>query len=310
MRSNSIILCLVSLCIAGAVCPYSYEETRNISAKAVSLQGCNASICDSLDAVYLNPANIGYYSNVILQISTKSPLIGFLPSVNGAFGFGLPLSQGQFGIALTGDYHWDSAYYMEYAARVGFGWNMEKLFSGISFGAVFGVSGMFLNYSELAGLYSYTTNAMTLTFGCSLGFSPAPGLKGCIALDNVQFLGLFYTLLPSFLRSSSALPTTLSIAQSFQLAPDHTLNLSVMYYFPTEDGDLYEVVLGYTWAVLPYLLDINIAGKSINVIKGGAVSLGLVLYPSRGIELAAGWVVNINTPNFLGDIYVSTVFVF
>lgn len=292
-----------------ALMPLAYEDTKTISARAQSLMACNASMAEGVDALYLNPANLGNAGTINVQATLKSPLLGYFPSVTGSIGMLIPVGKG-VGFAFTGDASWDTGYYTEYAGRLGFGFDLGNLIPGFSAGFSLGGNGFLLNYSELGGLYALNTNALTLTVNASVAYSPAQGIRGAITIENIQFLALFDASLPAFLRSSAALPVTITLSQSFPIVTEHTLMLGITYQFPTIEGDLYEVVLGYTWAVLPYLLDINAAVKSINVIKAGAVSFGTVVYPFPGMQISAGWIINITAPNILGDMYVSTVFSF
>ena len=131
-----------------------YEFANLYSARSCALQGANASVSRDLDALYLNPANIGDYSNFIMQVTARSPFLGLFPSANVAAGFGVPIFPGTFGMAFGADWFMDDTGYMEYALRIGTGWNLKGILNGFLAGMSVSVYGASVNYQEFGTNFS------------------------------------------------------------------------------------------------------------------------------------------------------------
>lgn len=305
MKKLSIIL---SLLLGAIYFGYggSYENVTLYSAEAFSLQGANACSAGDIDALYLNPANIGRAKDFAIQATVKSPYLGYFPSLNSSAGMILPVIPSVLGFGFCVDYFMDDTGYLEYAARIGAGWNLDFLMKGLLTGITVNVFNANVRYSEFGTNFSYETNyPFLVTAGFSVSYTFSERIRGSVYFNNIQFFNLF-TNVPAILSTNTALPPSVTVSQSIRLAQDHDLMLAVAYYLSTY-GDRYEITGAYHWSILPYILDINTSVRLVNIVSSQIVGAGINYYLLKNVQLNAGLLIYLNAPNPLGDIYVSTV---
>lgn len=286
-----------------------YEFANLYSARSSALQGANASVARDLDALYLNPANIGDYSNFVMQVTARSPFLGLFPSANVSAGFGVPIAPGVFGMAVGADWFMDDIGYMEYALRIGTGWNLKSILPGFLAGLSVTVYGASVNYQEFGTNFSYETNypfAVGLNF--SLSYSASEKVRGSLTLNNLQVLGMISNL-PAMFQTNMNLPLTVNFSHNFSFTPEHFFMVNLIYMF-NRLGDTYEIDLGYTWMLLPYLLDLHGSIRLFNIVQSQIIAVGASYHISQNFTVDAAYQIKFNTPDFLGDIYVSTIFRF
>ena len=127
-------------------------------------------------------------------------------------------------------------------------------------------------------------------------------------MNNIQVLGIISNLPPAF-GTNLSLPLTVNFSHNFSFTPEHFFMVNLIYAF-NRSGDTYELDLGYTWMILPYLLDLHGSLRLFNIIQSQIFAVGLSYHISQAFTVDAAYQIKFNTPDFLGDIYVSTTFRF